>query len=73
MSQKRKTKSIGKRKKSVEQTKTRPTPSNTSAGELWIDPDLNRTIAGPGGNRGDHTTPTAKLLELAEIALKKGA
>jgi hypothetical protein len=73
MSQKRNTKTTGKRQKSPEKTKAQPTASNTAAGEFWIDPDLNRTIAGPGGNRGDHTTPTAKLLELAEIALKKGA
>jgi hypothetical protein len=73
MSQKRKTKTTGKRQKSSEKTKAPPTASNTAAGELWINPDLNRKVAGPGGNRGDHTTPTAKLLELAEIALKKGA
>jgi hypothetical protein len=40
------------------------------AGELWIDPELNRTVAGPGGNRSGHTTPSAKLLHLADIALK---
>lgn len=53
------------------------TPQQSSfqseVGELWIDRNLNRTVTGPGGNRGDHTTPAAKLLKLAEIALKKRA
>jgi hypothetical protein len=42
-------------------------------GGLWIDPKLNRTVAGAGGNRGEHTTSSAKLLHLADIALKKDA
>lgn len=50
-----------------------PATSKPETSDLWINPDLNRKIAGPGGNRGDHTTSTAKLLELADIALKKGA
>lgn len=46
---------------------------NGDAGVLWIDPNLNRKLAGPGGNRGEHTTSAADLLKLAEIALKKTA
>ena len=41
-------------------------------GKLWIHPELNRKISGAGGNRGEHTTPAAELLKLADIALKKG-
>jgi hypothetical protein len=70
MSQKRKT--TGTRQKPQER-KLQPATSKPETGALWIDPDLNRKVAGPGGNRGDHTTSTAKLLELADIALKKGA
>jgi hypothetical protein len=47
--------------------------SEAQAGGLWIDPKLNRTVAGAGGNRGEHTTSSAKLLHLADIALKKDA
>jgi len=50
-----------------------PQPSLVpEAGKLWIHPELNRKISGPGGNRGEHTTSTAELLKLADIALKKG-
>ena len=67
------------RKKKQTKKRTKPTSPGTShepyfkaeAGELWIDPNLNRKIFGPGGNRGEHTTPTAELLKLAEIALRK--
>jgi hypothetical protein len=71
MSQKRKTTST--RQKPQEKNKMQPATSKPETSDLWINPDLNRKIAGPGGNRGDHTTSTAKLLELADIALKKGA
>lgn len=43
----------------------------TDSGKLWISPDFNRTVSGPGGNRGEHTTSSAELLKLAEIALRK--
>jgi hypothetical protein len=49
------------------------TAEKPAAGQLWIAPNLNRTISGAGGNRGDHTTSAARLLKLAEIALKRGA
>lgn len=45
--------------------------ARTDSGKLWISPDLNRTVSGPGGNRGEHTTSSAALLKLAEIALRK--
>jgi hypothetical protein len=70
MSQKRKTTST---RQKPQEKKLQPATSKPETGTLWIDPDLNRKVAGPGGNRGDHTTSTAKLLELADIALKKGA
>ncbi|MFL6435968.1 MAG: hypothetical protein ACJ71Q_00180 [Terriglobales bacterium] len=68
MSQKRKTTTARQDKK-----KPQRRAPKTDSGEFWIDPDLNRKIAGPGGNRGEHTTSAAKLLELADIALKKDA
>jgi hypothetical protein len=55
--------------------KQQPAPLRASArtdlGRLWIAPDLNRTVSGPGGNRGEHTTSSAELLKLADIALRK--
>lgn len=67
------------RKKKQAKIRMKPTSDSIShesyfraeAGELWIDPNLNRKIFGPGGNRGEHTTPIAELLKLAEIALRK--
>ena len=41
------------------------------SGRLWIAPNLNRTVCGAGGNRGEHTTSSAQLLKLADIALRK--
>jgi hypothetical protein len=61
------------RKVMSEKKNSRSASTEPEASELWIDPKLNRTVAGPGGNRGEHTTSSAKLLELADIALKKGA
>jgi len=71
MSQKRKT----TKARQNQQDKSKPQRSSpkTDPGEFWIDPDLNRKVAGPGGNRGQHTTSAAKLIELADIALKKDA
>jgi len=46
--------------------------TSVKAGKLWIDPNLNRKVAGPGGNRGAHTTLSAELLKLADIVLKTG-
>lgn len=65
-------------KKKPRSTKTdthvpRKNSFKTDSGELWIEPDLNRKVAGPGGNRGDHTTSSAELLTLADLALKKNA
>jgi hypothetical protein len=71
MSQKRKTTRTGKKRR--DNRKPQRSLPKADAGEFWIDPDLNRKIAGPGGNRGEHTTSAAKLLELADIALKKDA
>ena len=71
MTRKKRTSKRGKLPKRKEQTQQSSFKSD--AGELWIHPDLNRKITGPGGNRGEHTTSAATLLELAEIALKKGA
>jgi hypothetical protein len=73
MSQKRKRKTTRIRQKSQEKPEAQSAASVAHFGEFWIDPDLNRRVAGPGGNRGDHTTSAAKLLKLADIALKKGA
>jgi hypothetical protein len=61
------------RKVMSEKKHSRSAAPKPGLGELWIDPKLNRTVAGPGGNRGEHTTSSAKLLHLADIALKKGA
>ena len=69
MSQKRKTTKA--RQKQHGKSKPQHGSPKSTAGEFWIDPDLNRKVAGPGGNRGQHTTSAAKLVELADIALKK--
>jgi hypothetical protein len=64
MSQKRKRKTTRIRQKSQGKSEAQSAASVAHFGEFWI---------GPGGNRGDHTTSAAKLLKLADIALKKGA
>ena len=71
MTQKKSTSKREKAKRKAE-SQAPPRPSFASeAGKLWIHPELNRKISGPGGNRGEHTTSAAELLKLADIALKK--
>ena len=53
------------------ESKAQTKRANDRTGELWILPELNRHIHGKRGNRGEHTTPTAELLKLADIALRK--
>ncbi len=61
----------GKLKRKRQQSPSaRAASARTDLGKLWISPDLNRTISGPGGNRGEHTTSSAELLKLADIALR---
>ena len=69
----RKKKQATKRMKPMSDSISHEYSFKAEAGELWIDPNLNRKITGPGGNRGEHTTPAAELLKLAEIALKKSS
>jgi len=67
---KRTSKSANAKQKAESQASSQPSLA-PEAGKLWIHPELNRKISGPGGNRGEHTTSTAELLKLAAIALKK--
>jgi hypothetical protein len=59
-----------KRKRKQQQSPAARPSARTDLGKLWIAPDLNRTVSGPGGNRGEHTTSSAELLKLADIALR---
>lgn len=69
---KRTSKSVNSKYKPENQSSSQPSLA-PEGGKLWIHPELNRKISGPGGNRGGHTTSTAELLELADIALKNGS
>lgn len=67
--------STSKRSGKLKRNKQQPPSASaasarTDLGRLWISPDLNRTVSGPGGNRGEHTTSSAELLRLADIALR---
>ena len=67
---KRTSKRVNSKHKPNNQSSSQPS-LEPEAGKLWIHPELNRKISGPGGNRGEHTTPAAELLRLADIVLKK--
>ena len=71
MTRKKRTSKRANAKQKAESQTSPQSPFAPEAGKLWIHPELNRKISGPGGNRGEHTTSAAELLELADIALKK--